>query len=104
MYCATCSAALWTRNDTLFVGVVSSAIEEAIFLAKCASKVTVVHRRSEFRASKIMLERARAIENIEWLTPYVPEAFLAREAASRTQVRLRHAQTRETGAGDTPGA
>ena len=54
-------------------------MEEAIFLAKFSSKVVIVNRRAEFRASKIMLERARATENIEFLTPYVVEEFLAGE-------------------------
>ena len=71
-------------------------MEEAIFLAKFSSKVTIVNRRDEFRASKIMLERARATENIEWLTPYVVEEFLAGEAGPLDRARLRNVETGET--------
>src|SRR4051812_36757124 len=76
-YCATCDAAFFKDRATIIVGGGDSAMEEAIFLAKFSSKVAVVHRRDEFRASKIMLERARATDNIEFLTPYVVEEFLA---------------------------
>ena len=78
-YCATCDAAFFKDRETIIVGGGDSAMEEAIFLAKFSSKVTVVHRRDEFRASQIMLERARETENIELLTPYVVEEFLPGE-------------------------
>jgi thioredoxin reductase (NADPH) len=90
-YCATCDAAFHKGAPTLIVGGGDSAMEEAMFLAKFASRVAIVHRRDEFRASKIMLERAREIPNIEWLTPYVVEEFVPGENGSLARARLRHA-------------
>ena len=94
-YCATCDAAFFKGAPTLIVGGGDSAMEEAMFLAKFASKVAIVHRRDEFRASKIMLERARAMPNIEWLTPYVVEEFGSGEAGSLCSARLRNTETGE---------
>jgi thioredoxin reductase (NADPH) len=89
-YCATCDAAFFKNAPTLIVGGGDSAMEEAMFLAKFASRVAIVHRRDEFRASKIMLERARAMPNIEWLTPYAVEEFVAGEGGSLSHALLRH--------------
>jgi len=89
-YCATCDAAFFRDLPTIIVGGGDSAMEEAIFLSKFASRVAIVHRRDEFRASRIMLERARAIPNIEWLTPYAIEEFLAGDAGNLTVARLRN--------------
>ena len=90
-YCATCDAAFFKLAPTIVVGGGDSAMEEAIFLAKFASKVDVVHRRDEFRASQIMLDRARAVGNLEFLTPYTVDEFVP-EAGSLQIARLRNTE------------
>jgi thioredoxin reductase (NADPH) len=94
-YCATCDAAFFNGAETVIVGGGDSAMEEAIFLSKFASKVTVVHRRADFRASKIMLERARAQQNIELLTPYTVVEFVPGENGA-----LGHAELKDTETGE----
>src|SRR5215207_6633491 len=94
--CGVCDGAFFKGQDVIVVGGGDSAMEDAMFVAKYASKLTVVHRRDQFRASKIMRERAQATENIEFKTPYVPEEFLAGDDGKLRAVRLRHADTGET--------
>src|SRR6201996_6137753 len=94
-YCATCDAAFYKDRTTIIVGGGDSAMEEAIFLAKFSSNVTIVNRRDEFRASKIMLDRAKAVDNIEFLTPYVVEAFLAGDDGKLDRAELRNTVTGE---------
>ena len=94
-YCATCDAAFFKDRQTVIVGGGDSAMEEAMFLAKFSAKVTVVHRRDEFRASRIMLDRARAVPNIEFLTPYVVVELLPGEDGALGVARLRNTQTDE---------
>ena len=94
-YCATCDAAFFKEATTIIVGGGDSAMEEAIFLSKFAKKVTVVHRRDEFRASKIMLERARGQENIEFLTPYTVKEFVAGDSGALGHAVLQNLETGE---------
>jgi thioredoxin reductase (NADPH) len=94
-YCATCDAAFFRDAPTIIVGGGDSAMEEAIFLSKFASKVAIVHRRNEFRASKIMLERARAQDNIEFVTPYRVTEFVPGESGVLGHASLVNSETGE---------
>ena len=92
-YCAVCDAAFFRERNVVVVGGGDSAMEEATFLTKFATRVTLVHRRDEFRASPIMLDRARENEKIEILTPYVVDRVVGGEAGKVTGVVLRHVDT-----------
>jgi thioredoxin reductase (NADPH) len=91
--CATCDGAFFRDREIVVVGGGDSAFEEALFLTKFGSKVTIVHRRNDFRASRIMVDRARDNEKIEFLTPYVVEDVLGDTAV--TGVRLQNTETGE---------
>ena len=93
-YCAVCDAAFYRDREVIVVGGGDSAMEEALFLTKFATKVTIVHRREDFRASQIMLDRARANEKIEWVTNARVDEVLG--DVKMTGVRLRDTQTDET--------
>jgi thioredoxin reductase (NADPH) len=92
-YCAVCDAAFFREKDTVVVGGGDSAMEEATFLTKFADKVTVVHRRDDFRASPIMLDRARANDKIEWVTNAVVDEVVGDVGV--TGVRVRDVNTDE---------
>ncbi len=92
--CATCDGALFRGKPMAVVGGGDTALEEALFLARFATKVTVIHRRDELRASRIMQERARSHEKIEFVWNTVVDEVLGDEFV--TGVRLRDVKTDET--------
>jgi len=92
--CATCDGYFFRGKPIAVVGGGDSAMEEANFLSRYASRVYLIHRRDEFRASKIMIDRAKANEKLEFVTPYVVEEILAPEKVVNG-VRLRNTKTSE---------
>jgi thioredoxin reductase (NADPH) len=93
-YCAVCDAAFYRDKQVVVVGGGDSAMEEAIYLTKFASKVSLVHRRDAFRASPIMVDRARGNEKVEFVLDSVVEEVLGDEKVQA--VRIRNVNTGET--------
>src|SRR6266851_3235804 len=93
--CATCDGYFFRGKPIAVAGGGDTAMEEANFLSKFASHVTIVHRRATLRASKIMIDRAKANEKVEFVTPFVVEEILAPQGHVEG-VSLRNQQTKET--------
>jgi len=112
--CATCDGFFFSGKEIAVIGGGDSAMEEALFLTRFATKVTIIHRRSDFRASKIMLDRARHHDKIEFLTDTVVEDVYDAGKKEVTGLRVRNVKTSEQwnfptsamflGIGHTPNA
>jgi thioredoxin reductase (NADPH) len=93
--CATCDGFFYRGRKIIVIGGGDSAMEEANFLSRFGSEVTLVHRREEFRASKIMLDRAHANPKVKFLTNTVVEELFDVSQKLVTSVRLRNTKTGE---------
>ena len=101
--CATCDGFFYRGKEVIVIGGGDTAMEEATFLTKLASKVTLVHRRNELRASAIMQERARKNKKIEWKLNYTPLKVITNELGKVSGIELRNNETNETEVINTDG-
>jgi thioredoxin reductase (NADPH) len=93
--CATCDGYFFRDKEIVVVGGGDSAMEEATFLTKFAKHVTIIHRRDDFRASKIMLDRAKSNPKIKFLTPFVVEELNDAAKKNLESIHLRNTTTGE---------
>ncbi|MBI4465159.1 MAG: thioredoxin-disulfide reductase [Acidobacteria bacterium] len=93
--CATCDGFFFRGKEVLVVGGGDSAMEESLFLTRFVARVDLVHRRDQFRASKIMVERARRNEKIHFILDTVVEEILDTKRDEVTAVKLRNVKTQE---------
>jgi thioredoxin reductase (NADPH) len=91
--CATCDGFFFSGKEIAVIGGGDSAMEEALFLTRFATKVTLIHRRDQFRASKIMLERAQKHDKIDFLLDTVVEDVLDVSRKEVTALKLRNLRT-----------
>jgi thioredoxin reductase (NADPH) len=94
--CGVCDGAFFKGQDVIVVGGGDSAMEDSIFISKFADRLTSVNRRDEYRASKIMKERAESRDNIDFKTPFTIDEFVAGEDGKLDHARLRNVDTGET--------
>ena len=100
-YCATCDGAFFRNKTVAVVGGGDTAVSDALYLSKLAAKVYLIHRRDEFRASKFLVERAQARENIRFILSTVVEEVLGEDRVQG--LRLRNVSNGNVGTLETDG-
>jgi thioredoxin reductase (NADPH) len=94
--CATCDGFFFSGKEIVVIGGGDSAMEEALFLTRFATKVTIIHRREQFRASKIMIDRARTHPQIHFMTNTVVDEVYDASKKEVTGLRLRNVKSGES--------
>jgi len=94
-YCATCDGFFFRNKSVAVVGGGDAAFEEALYLAGVCRKVTLIHRRNQFRAAPKLVERVKNLSNVDFLLEYIPVEFIQNEEGILKKVLLRHTLTRE---------
>ncbi len=94
-YCASCDGAFYRNKETIIVGGGNTAFEDALYLASICKKVTLVHRRSAFRAETALVDSVKAKDNITIMTPYVPVEILGNKNDGVTGMALMNVETHE---------
>ncbi len=102
-YCATCDGFFFREKDVVVVGGGDSALEEGLFLTKFATRVRIIHRRDELRASKILQNRARSHEKVDFLFNQVVTGIHSGPEGSVTNIDVRNTQSGEVGNLTTDG-
>ena len=97
-YCATCDGAFYKGKNVAVIGGGNTALYDALYLSDIVSKVYLVHRRNEFRGDKVLVDKLKQKENVEFVTPFVPEEFLGDDKL--TCVKVKMVDSDEVRAGD----
>ena len=87
-YCATCDGAFYKRKPVVVIGGGNTALYDALYLSDIVSKVYLVHRRNEFRGDKALVNKLRQRENVEFVTPFVPEELLGEDKITGLKVKM----------------
>ena len=87
-YCATCDGAFYKGKPVVVIGGGNTALYDALYLSDIVSKVYLVHRRNEFRGDKALVNKLRQRENVEFVTPFVPEELLGEDKTTGIKVKM----------------